>query len=433
MTPFIQKAVLISFLSLLLAAAGIAGHRVHVLSAQQEQIKRDYSIVNNISFGLLSVNKWRDLLVTSVAHRIDNFDLSSSERDSLKREVTHILNALVDKVDSIMDAPQHSLGGKLRKLAFKAFVKEDKLRREIPQFSDKIVNEFMKPASKRKLKYLAMNKLQDLGGDTYDSSRQAGRSVIDSVFKKYNVTDVAAFEKSSATMLDDLRHSTYNWAYILLAAVLLSLSLWYFIRSMPHLYIPFYILSILLALILLLVGLTTAMIEIDARIKAIDFKLIGETISFRDQVIFFQSKSIVDVVRILVATGKFDSILVGILILCFSIFFPVAKLLSTGLYLLGSRQWMRGRVVNYFAFHSGKWSMADVTVVAIFMAYIGFNGILDDQLSSLNQQSDSFSSIATNHTSLQPGYLVFVAFVLYGLALSQILKEITRRTGTAHH
>ena len=75
---------------------------------------------------------------------------------------------------------------------------------------------------------------------------------------------------------------------------------------------------------------------------------------------------------------------------------------------------MRGRVVNFFAFHSGKWSMADVTVVAIFMAYIGFNGILDDQMESLN------------------GYLVIVAFVLYGLALSQILKKITRRASTAH-
>ena len=71
--------------------------------------------------------------------------------------------------------------------------------------------------------------------------------------------------------------------------------------------------------------------------------------------------------------------------------------------------------------------MADVTVVAIFMAYIGFNGILDSQLDSLNLSSDSVSGIATNHTSLQPGYAVFVAFVLYGLALSHILKKIMKK------
>jgi hypothetical protein len=43
----------------------------------------------------------------------------------------------------------------------------------------------------------------------------------------------------------------------------------------------------------------------------------------------------------------------------------------------------------------------------------------------LNQKSDAFSSIATNKTSLQPGYIVFVAFVVFGLTLSQILKSIT--------
>ena len=72
--------------------------------------------------------------------------------------------------------------------------------------------------------------------------------------------------------------------------------------------------------------------------------------------------------------------------------------------------------------------MADVTVVAIFMAYIGFNGILDDQLKSLDIHNDTISSIATNQTSLQPGYMVFVAFVLYGLILAQILKRITAGT-----
>jgi hypothetical protein len=74
--------------------------------------------------------------------------------------------------------------------------------------------------------------------------------------------------------------------------------------------------------------------------------------------------------------------------------------------------------------------MADVTVVAIFMAYIGFNGILQSQMGYLNHQSDAFTSIATNQTSLQPGYIIFVTFVVFGLALSQILKMIMERQPT---
>jgi len=194
------------------------------------------------------------------------------------------------------------------------------------------------------------------------------------------------------------------------------------LRKQRHLFVTFYILSIAIALVLLLVGLTTAMIDIDARINSLNFQLLGETVSFKNQVIFFQSKSILDVVRILISTGKYDSIFVGILILVFSILFPIAKLLSTGISLLSRRKWGKNKFIHYFAFQSGKWSMADVTVVAIFMAYIGFNGILQSQMGYLNHQSDTFTSIATNQTSLQPGYIIFVTFVLFGLTLSQILK-----------
>jgi hypothetical protein len=82
-------------------------------------------------------------------------------------------------------------------------------------------------------------------------------------------------------------------------------------------------------------------------------------------------------------------------------------------------------VIEYFAFKSGKWSMADVMVVAILMTYIGFNGILDSELSGLNIHNDTLTSITTNQTSLQPGYIVFTGFVLYGLVLAQILKNLT--------
>jgi hypothetical protein len=167
------------------------------------------------------------------------------------------------------------------------------------------------------------------------------------------------------------------------------------------------------------------MIEIDARIKEMSFLLIGERISFHDQVIFFQSKSIVDVVRILLETGKYDSAIVGILILLFSIVFPIGKLLATKCYLLGNERLRNNKVIQFFAFKSGKWSMADVKVVAIFMAYIGFKGILDTQLASLNLQTDSLASISTNETTLQPGFILFVAFVLFGLILSVILQKIT--------
>jgi hypothetical protein len=426
-TPQLQRGLLILAMIVLLAIVAVCGYKVHTFSNQAEAIRRDYSTTNNIGYGILSVNKWRDLVVAAVSGEIQDFTLTPAEKDSLEKEVTQLLNGLVDKGDSAMNAPKKTIGGKLQKLAYNAFVKKKEIRKMVPGFSQKLTNEMLEPGSKRRLKYLAKNKLEDLSQDIYDSTRDADQKTLDSIYRRYQLNSDSAFQKYTDTNLPILEHSTYTYTYMILAVVLLVIGLWFLLRKQRHLYVPFYILSICIALVLLLVGLTTAMIDIDARINSLNFQLLGETVSFKNQVIFFQSKSILDVVRILIATGKYDSIFVGILILVFSILFPIAKLLSTGISLLSQRKWGKNKYIHYFAFQSGKWSMADVTVVAIFMAYIGFNGILTSQMGYLNERSDAFTSIATNQTSLQPGYIIFVTFVLFGLTLSQILKIIMEK------
>ena len=223
-----------------------------------------------------------------------------------------------------------------------------------------------------------------------------------------------------------VQHSTYVYAFGMLGGILIMLGLWWLLWKETSLYKPLFILSVISALILLLVGLTTSMIELDARIKLMAFRLIGTTISFKNQVLFFQSKSIVDVVKILIDTGKLDMIIVGLLILCFSVIFPVAKLTSTIIYLVGKNDWTKSKLIYFFAFKSSKWSMADVMVVAIMMTYIGFNGVLQSQLSNLNIHNETLTSITTNNTALQPGYIIFVGFVVFGFMLSQILKKITK-------
>jgi hypothetical protein len=418
----IKRLILILCGGVLLAVAGWAGSRVYDLSSQRAEIKKDYSTLNNITYGLLSVNAWRDHLVKVVTNRIDDFEFSREQEKVLKAEVESVLHAVVDKADSLVSKKQKTIGGKLKKFAVKTFVKEDKIHAQVPAFAQTIVDEIKKPANKEKLKFLAQSKLKDFGTITYDSANDVKR--LETILLKYNTGDVATFNTHAQQSLDDLAKETYPNMFVVLGIMGVFLLAWVLLRNQSSLYTPLFVLSVLLALIVLLVGLTSPMIEIDARIKEMSFILIGERISFHDQVIFFQSKSIVDVVVVLLETGKYDSAIVGILILIFSIVFPIGKLIATKLFLLGSERLRANKVIQFLAFKSGKWSMADVKVVAIFMAYIGFKGILDNQLSALNMKTDSLASISTNETSLQPGFILFVAFVLFGLILSAILQKI---------
>jgi hypothetical protein len=406
-----------------LLIAAWSGFQVYTLSSHRAEIKKDYSTLNNITYGLLSVNAWRDHMIRVVTHRIDDFELTPEQEKALKFEVVAVLNAVITKADSMLTLKQKTVGGKLKKFAYKTFVKEDKLREKVPVFAQTIVNEVKKPKNKEKLKFLLQSKLEQFGSVTYDSVNDVSR--IESIMHKYEAGTINDFNTICEMKLGGLQERTYFYAFVILVIMIMLLVMWWLLRLQKPLHTPLFVISVFLALIVLAVGLTTPMIEIDARIKEMTFILLGENISFHDQVIFYQSKSIFDVVRILIETGKWDSAFVGILILIFSILFPIGKLVATKLYLLGSEGWRANRFIRFFAFKSGKWSMADVNVVAIFMAFIGFKGILDSQMASLNMRTDSLASISTNETSLQPGFILFVAFVLFGLVLSVILQRIT--------
>ena len=334
MNKLSQQLLITVLAGSLLFVAIWSGYQVHSLSDQRAAIKRDYSTLNNITNGLLSVNAWRDHLIRVVTNRIDDFELTRQQEDSLKSEVASVLHAIINKAGDLVDKKQKTIKGKLKKFAIKAFVKEDKLHAQVPVFAETIVAELKKPKNKEKLKFLLKSKLENFGSITYDSASDIKRS--EAILIKYQVADVQSFNEQSEELLGTLQQQNYFYTWLMLGILLVFLVLWWLLRNQAATHTPLFTISVLLALVLLIVGLTAPMIEIDARIKEMSFLLIGEKILFKDQVIFFQSKSIVDVVRILIETRKFDSAMVGILILVFSIVFPVAKLLSTKAYLLGN-------------------------------------------------------------------------------------------------
>jgi hypothetical protein len=67
--------------------------------------------------------------------------------------------------------------------------------------------------------------------------------------------------------------------------------------------------------------------------------------------------------------------------------------------------------------------MADVMVIAIFMTYIGFNGIITNQLGQLSSATQDLEILTTNGTSLQPGYYLFLTYTLLALFLSGFLTR----------
>ncbi len=153
------------------------------------------------------------------------------------------------------------------------------------------------------------------------------------------------------------------------------------------------------------------------------FELMGHPIQFENQILFFQSKSILDVFWIMITHKDILMKIVGILLITFSILFPLLKLISSLGYYYNYHNARDNPLIKFFVLKSGKWSMADVMVVAIFMAYIGFNGIITSQFGKLSKAGQELVILTTNGTTLQPGYYLFLTYTLLALFLSGFLTR----------
>lgn len=400
------------------------GYQLHSLSSEQEQIKEDYSMVNNITFGVFSVDLWRDQISAIVTEKIKGFKVTDEQKKDMRIQIEAQMHGMVDQVVGEFNKPQKSLGGKLKKLAFKSFINPKELHQQVPAFAKTIMDRINSPKSTNKLKNIATTKFEELAKQTYDSTHVAINTVTKQMYTKYHVTDKISFNKQIETRLDQMRTITYNYAYAMLGCVAFALLMWLIMRKKVHLHHTIFVMSLLFALVLLIVGITVSIIEVDARLSSLNFMMMGETVTFNNQVLFFQSKSILGIAEVLIKQPKPDSITVGILMILFIIILPILRMTARGIHMLCGKSIAENKVTRYLAFESGKWDMADVMVVGILMTYIGLNGILKSQLSDLNMKDEFLTTSTVNYTSLQPGYIIFVGYVAFAFMLSYILKKV---------
>jgi hypothetical protein len=298
------------------------------------------------------------------------------------------------------------------------------LRANVPQFTDTILAELAKPEAKRAIQQPLKKALLD----SSTISAQIDMTLLNSILKKYGCADTTACQALLSKTIDGEESRIRRTALSILAMTAVAFAL-LLIRKSPLERTETVLLTLFCA-VLLCAGLRNPMIDIDARISHISLQLSGEPIEFTDQVLFFQSKSILDVVRLLLEEGKLSMVTVGLMVLAFSVVFPIAKLVASALYCYRVGGLERNRLVQFFALKSAKWSMADVFVVALFMAYIGFDGVISSELNDLRAAMAGFDVLTTNRTALQPGFYLFLGFCIAGMILGAALSRNGRVSET---
>jgi hypothetical protein len=230
--------------------------------------------------------------------------------------------------------------------------------------------------------------------------------------------DLASKEKLKSSEMDYAAEKTHSYYFIVGSIAFIALVLIVYWRG-TSLYKALGLTVITIALACLVIGVITPMLEISAYSTDLTIPLklsvpfIGE-VDIPDKVFegrmyyYFQSKSVIDLVYVLLE-GK--NYVVAVSIFGFSVLVPFIKLTLSVLLLL-SKPFRNSGFVRKTVGRIGKWSMADVFVVATFLSYLSF--------SNMN------SGIDTEAKTLV-GLYFFLAYCILSIASSQFTELAVKK------
>ncbi len=390
-----------------------------------QQLVLDRAELRHVKYGMLNADKWVQQVGEIVEKKVRELELRGEARESMKQALEEILETLITETDRYL-REQHTSGnwwdrttGKLKEGVRGAVMDIDTIKAGIPEYTEQILVELENPETREEIGDFLTAIVGDLATSTFGRIDETPREEI---FDRHGCDGTTECKAKISSRLENLdRESVYLAALLCFGAAVMLLAAYRRTTSENRLA---WALVSFGAMLLLACGVLTPMLEVEAQISELRFVLMGYPVEFFNEVIYFQSKSILDVVSILTETREADMVLVGVLLMTFSVIFPALKLLASLLYVYNPKDSRRSIAVRFFALKSGKWSMADVMVIAILMAYIAFDGMVSSQLNLISRGASTagVEVLTTNGTRLQPGFFMFLAFCVFSLFVSTLMQ-----------
>ncbi len=417
---------LIAGVVLLIAAALLTWSTVEELSARRA-MRFDLAEISHVRYGMLNANVWVEKLTPILDANIEALDFKPETQAGLRTMVQSALYRLLDEVKEKMSKPAPAKPGAAPAPSGGFFSVTGNpmvvnmivgaLKPQVPEFTAIVLRELGRPESKAAIKTYIKGVLAEGAKNTFGN---LDLSVHSAILEKYGCKDADACHQeinrrvAAADQRINVRYLSVLGATFLAFVLLLT--------GGPVLRPASAVILLSFCVVLLLGGIFTPMLEVEAKISGMSLTLLGKPVSFSDQVLYFQSKSVLEVFRALIDTGKLDMWIVGVLVLTFCIIFPVLKLIASITALFAPNVLQKSAIFRFFALESSKWSMADVFALAIFMSFVAFNGLIPNTMKGLLETGADIR-IPTDSSKILPGYHIFIGFCLASLFLSRKLGK----------
>jgi hypothetical protein len=385
----------------------------------RRQLRTDLAQLTHVRYGLLSADRWRDIIAPILNAQIDKIDLKGQSK-SLRPMVQRSLYALLDNIKKQMSAPlakgaKASMPGQGNPLLVNMII--GSLRPHVPEYTDVVMAELAKPKNQTGFKDSIRSVLAEGIKNTFGAVDMTEYS---SILKRHECSSEEVCEQTLGKQIEQADERITRYYLTVLGSVALGFAL--LTVGQRGLSRSAVLVLMMFCIVLLAGGVLSPMLEVEVRITRLNATLLGTPIEFREQSLYFRSKNVIEVFQTLIEMGRPEMSIVAVLVLLFSVVFPVLKMLALSASLFRPAILRTSRIVKFFAFESSKWSMADVMAVGIFMSFVAFNGLIGSAMQDLMNAGGQLE-IPTNSSKILPGYYLFIGFCLASIFLSKKLER----------
>ena len=407
---------------LLLPAIWFSWKTIDCLAARR-LVRTDLAEITHARYGILSADQWRGIIGPILNAQVDKLDLKGQTR-SLRPMVERSLYDLLDHIKTQMTSPSakgSGLPGGGNPIIVNMII--GSLRPHVPEYTDVVMVQLGKQETQKSFKDSVRGVLADAVNNTFGATDM---NTYNSILKRYGCaqtsTGAAACEETLSKKIAEADSQATRYYLTVLASAALG-----FILLMPGkrtLSRAAVSVLMLFCLAMLVGGILSPMLEVEVRVTKLDATLLGAPIEFRDQSLYYRSKTVLEVCQTLLAMGRPEMTLVGVLVILFSVVFPALKMLALGASLFRPALLRTNRLVRLLAFDLSKWSMADVMALAIFMSFVAFNGVIGSSWDGVRGMPGIQAvSFPTNASQILPGYYLFIGFCVSSIFLSKKLEH----------
>ncbi len=386
--------------------------------AERRLLRTDLAEITHARYGILSADQWRGIIGPMLDAQVDKLDLKGQTK-SLRPMVERSLYSLLDNIKTQMTSPNPKTPGKPGANPMLVNMIVASLRPHVPEYTTVVMAQLTKPDVNKSFKDSIRGVLADAVKNTFSATDM---TTYNAILKHYGCASGAECEETLGRQIAEAdARLTRDYLIVIASAALGFLLL---LPGKGRLSRGAVLVLMLFSITMLVGGVMSPMLEVEVRVTKIDATLLGTPIEFHDQSLYYRSKTVLEVFQTLIHMDRPEMRLVGVLVILFSVVFPTLKMLALGASLVRPALLRTNRVVKVLALELSKWSMADVMVLAIFMSFVAFNGVITSSWDGLREMPNIQQVlIPTNASKILPGFYLFFGFCLSSILLSRKLER----------